>query len=155
MRPLQKLLVPTDFSESAARAVDVACELARRYEASVTLLYVYQPPTVLYPEMAFGATFDAGAQVLRFCKDALEQARAAAERALGRPVAAELATGAPHAEITRVAREGGFDLIVIGSHGRTGLAHALLGSVAERVVRKAPCSVFIARGAEAPKPVKP
>ncbi|HWM86759.1 MAG TPA: universal stress protein, partial [Kofleriaceae bacterium] len=62
-----------------------------------------------------------------------------------REVGTNISQGVPFAEVVREAREGGFDLIVMGTHGRTGLRHALIGSVAEKVVRKAPCPVLTVR----------
>lgn len=145
MRPIRKILVPTDFSDNAAQALDAAVDLARRYEATLLLLHVYQPPVYAFPD---GIVL-AGSKVLLSMADAsdrgLAEAKAQAEQLGARGVSVQSALGTPFADIIRVAREEDADLIVMGTHGRTGLAHALLGSVTEKVVRKAPCPVLTVR----------
>lgn len=140
----KKILCPVDFSDTSREAVNVAVELARKFDASVKLLHVYAAPTYALPEGAIIPTPDE----LRAVTDDVERAldawktKAAAQ---GAPVATATAMGIPFVEILRFARDGACDLIVMGTHGRTGLRHALLGSVAEKVVRKSPCPVLTIR----------
>jgi universal stress protein A len=148
MKPLHKILVPTDFSPASRAALKAACELARGAGAEVTLLHVYAPPVLAYPEFGGLATVDAG--LLRYLDGALGEVRREAELRLGRGVAAKLLPGGAAAEISREAEEGGYDLVVVGSHGRTGLSRLILGSVAERTIQSAPCSVLVIREATEP-----
>ncbi len=124
----------------------VAADLSKAFAAPVQVLAVYQPPVVpLVPEGAlFPLPVDVAADVARVNTRLLEEAKRATE-AGAIEVTSALRQGVPFAEIIANAREGEFDLIVMGTHGRTGLKHALLGSVAEKVVRKAPCAVLTVR----------
>jgi nucleotide-binding universal stress UspA family protein len=158
------ILVPTDFSDPAGRALRQATEEAALHAARVTLLHVLPagggtdvyyvsgspegdvgrfdlisgnvgspgrvPPTVVRRDPSEGA--------LMRLRDLIPHARQDAW-------AAEVATGHPAEAIVRFAAERGVDLIVMGTHGRTGLQHVLLGSVAEKVVRLAPCPVMTVR----------
>lgn len=130
---VRTLLFPTDFSECARHAGGIALELARQHAARVHVLHVDPPVTApAAPErLAEVAT--------RFGPD-LE-------------VTTATTNGVPARAICAYARRIGADLIVIGTHGRTGVSHALLGSVAEAVVRRAPCPVLTVRAVEsAPVP---
>ncbi len=152
MGPIRKILVPTDFSRGAAAATEQALSLAQAFGASVTLFHVYSVPAYVFPD---GSTFIAGpevaARIEREVVDALASAGHAAERQSGVPVLTRSAVGAPHEEIVRAAAE--YDLVVMGTHGRTGLRHLFLGSVAEKVVRNAPCPVLTVRSPDhAPHP---
>lgn len=145
MTPFQRILVPTDFSRHSAEAIDAAAELSRRYEAPVTLAYVFEPVTYALPE---GHVVQSPVQ-LEEMRSAFEarlaqaQTEATAAGALG--VDSKLLTGPVAEEIADYAERGKFDLIVMGTHGRTGLRHLVLGSVAEKVVRIAPCAVLTVR----------
>jgi len=148
----KKILVPTDFSSASDAAFRYAREIAARFGASVHLLHVIEEP------MVAGAL---GTEV--FLPDAQihEQLRVDAERQIEERLPAplrarlkgttEIALGPTASTIVNVAEDCGADLIVLGSHGRTGMAHLLLGSVAETVVRKAPCPVLTVRTAEPQK----
>jgi nucleotide-binding universal stress UspA family protein len=142
MKPFKKILVPVDFSRHSAEAIRFAGDLSRRYDAVVQLVHVYQPVNYTLPE---GIVFFTPAQLTSLL-DALEKLLAAsrndAEVAGAPHVETKLLQGLPSSEIVSHAREGGFDLIVMGTHGRTGVRHAIMGSVAERVVRRAPCPVL-------------
>ncbi|MEY4581849.1 MAG: hypothetical protein RL701_6552 [Pseudomonadota bacterium] len=145
MTPFQKILVPVDFSAYADRALSVAADLARRYEASVTVLHVWHPELFSLPEsyqLHDPARLEAYPQQF---EELLKKARHALQAAGVQEVESALAQGAPVEEIVRFAQEGGFDLIAMGTHGRTGLSHVLLGSVAEQVVRNARCAVVTIR----------
>jgi nucleotide-binding universal stress UspA family protein len=142
MSSFQKILVPIDFSELMPQVLHTAAELCRRFEAPATLLHVWEAelfsvPDVyrLYDPTQLPAWRDKLMTLLERARHDMQ-----AEGALQIDVA--LVEGAPAREILRFAHDAAFDLIVIGTHGRTGLAHALLGSVAERVVRLSDCGVM-------------
>lgn len=144
---LKRILVPTDFSEFSKPALAYACALAARFESELHLLHVVQDPAVYVPDPTM-ITMEA-------IQEQSEELRAAAMLALaklpegdwdnGVPVVRDARHGSPFLEILRYARDEDIDLIVIGTHGRTGLKHVFIGSQAERVVRKAPCPVLTVR----------
>ena len=146
MIQLKRVLVPTDFSEFSRTALTYGCEFAAAFGAELHLLHVVQDVVGLVPEP--GLAFPPPGNYMAELQASAEQALA---RLPGIPgmeglnVARATRQGAPFVEIIRYARESDVDLIVLGTHGRTGLAHVLLGSVAERVVRKAPCPVLTVR----------
>jgi nucleotide-binding universal stress UspA family protein len=146
MKPFQKILVPTDFSPVVDNALQAAADVSRRYEASVTLLHVWEPEIFSVPSGQ--QLFDPSqrARLVAHYNGLLERARHELKSAGVMDVAIAVAEGSPTNSIVDFAKTGAFDLIVMGTHGRTGLSHALMGSVAERVVRMAPCSVLTVRG---------
>ncbi len=151
MKSVRRILVPIDFSKQSNQALAWAGDLAVRYDASITILHVYQTLELLLPEGYVLPSASSVADLLRHAGSALDHAKHRLElSAPGIAVKTELRHGVPFVEIVRLAREGDFDLIVIGTHGRTGIQHALLGSVAEKVVRKAPCPVLAARMTDHP-----
>jgi universal stress protein A len=144
-----KILAPTDFSDDSSHALAFAEELARRFSAEIILLHVDQPlAPVMVSELSPGLDIGAMSRIA-------EEQRLLALRELDMMIArlrdsglksrGLLKVGAPFLEIVHAAYVEGADLIVLGTHGRTGLAHVLLGSVAERVVRKAHCPVLTIR----------
>ena len=148
MAIFKKILCPLDFSRHSSRALDIACELARDNQASLTLMHAYVIPSYPLPEGYVMASSETVAEILSKTQQAMNEART---RAIAQGVASVdivMSEGAPFAEILRAAREHGSDLIVIATHGRTGIKHALLGSVTEKVVRKAPCAVLTVRDGE-------
>jgi nucleotide-binding universal stress UspA family protein len=138
----QKILCPIDFSDGSREAMRVASQLATGPGASVTLVHVWQMPGYPLAPMA-------GDIVQGLVDDAERELAVWKGLATGLGIAqvtTRFVTGAPWHEVVELARaDVSIDLIVIGTHGRTGLAHALLGSVAEKVVRHAPCPVLVAR----------
>jgi nucleotide-binding universal stress UspA family protein len=135
-----KILVPTDFSEHAERALSAATSFARVIGA--TLHVVHVGPVMPY----FGPPFAPGKAFANELKVASRQefdAYMATLRQRGVEAVGTLTEGIAYVEINRVAKEAGSDLIVMGTHGRTGIEHALLGSVAERVVRTSPIPVMV------------
>lgn len=146
MIAIRKILVPTDFSETAAVALTYAQALAQQFGAAVDVLHVVPAPysALAGPEVP---SYSPQQLVAHWEEDArvrLESLLTEAERSALR---ARLLTrvGHPFVEIVRYAREESIDLIVMGTHGRGAVGHLLLGSVAERVVRKAPCPVLTVR----------
>lgn len=141
------ILVPTDLSEGAEQALDYACELARTLGARVHLLNVIGVPALGMPEVGLAVTSAAIDQMVldsQTAIDRLAQTRCTAE--LGRVM---VKVGDARDVINQTAQELGIGLIVMGTHGRRGITRALLGSVAETVVRTAPCAVLTVRLHEA------
>jgi universal stress protein A len=143
---LKRILVPIDFSDCSKKALQYALPLAREHQAALTLLYVVPP--------AYGAGEYGGidyAQLVGSMRESSEKelAKLAVEQVRGEVSTDTLVrVGSPSRAIVEVARSLPADLIVISTHGRTGLNHVLLGSVAEHVVQRAPCPVFVVRERE-------
>jgi nucleotide-binding universal stress UspA family protein len=139
---MRQILYPTDFSEPSARAFENALVLATWYEAPLTVLHVLPAPVVaatalpyMYDPMALGGS-------LREAVQADLSALVEPAKRAGLHAVAELRDGNPATETVGVAREINADLIVMGTHGRTGFQRWVLGSVAETVLRRAPCPVL-------------
>jgi nucleotide-binding universal stress UspA family protein len=146
MSNLRRILVGTDFSPTSDSALDWAIELAARVDASVTLLHAYEIPVMGFPDATVIATPEVASRITGAATAALEQT-VDRKRGMGVPIDGVLREGAAWEEINRVADEIGADLVAIGTHGRRGLARALLGSVAERVIRTSTHPVVTVRGA--------
>jgi nucleotide-binding universal stress UspA family protein len=136
------LCVAVDLSELSREALDQAADLARALGADLTVAHVVAPPPPVAADLLVAPGGVAG-EAAREEEATLEAWRAVAEARAGRPVRGRLLAGDPARELVRLAREEGSDLIVMGTHGRTGLRRALLGSVAAAVVREAPCAVLV------------
>jgi nucleotide-binding universal stress UspA family protein len=138
--------VPTDFSECSRQALRYAVPLAREFDASIYLLFVVQ---VNYPS---AEVIDVNLPKLEaeLREQGERQLRTLLERDIGGQVPAQavVRTGQPMDEILHAAETLDIDLIILSTHGRTGLAHVFLGSTAEKVVRHARCPVFIVREKE-------
>ena len=142
---IQRILFPTDFSTNSATATKYACELATRFDAELHLLHTLEVHPAATPEFAMGLALPSR----------IAESRAAAEESLagvldpqwsaGRKVVDAILEGSPKVEIVRYARKQNIDLIVLSTHGRSGLDHVIMGSVAENVVRTAPCPVLTVR----------
>jgi nucleotide-binding universal stress UspA family protein len=142
---IKTILFPTDFSQGARAAMEYAVALARDYKAKLILLYVIQDISIA--EWYIPSSISAA--------DLVEDMQRSAEREidkLGIEIAGAVATveklvvrGVPFVEIIRTAKERKADMIVIGTHGRTGIDHMLFGSTAEKVVRKSSCPVLTVR----------
>jgi nucleotide-binding universal stress UspA family protein len=145
---LKRILLPTDFSESAGHALRYASSFASEYKAELLLLHVVEDIAVSYASDLFpvpmARVFD---ELSGYARS--ELAKLAAE-ARGRGVATRelLVQGRPSVEIVRVAREESVDLIVLGTHGKGVFDQALFGATTERVVRSAPCPVLTTRPSE-------
>ncbi len=147
MVKLNRILAPTDFSEYSTSAMHYACELADRFGAQLHVLTVVNVSTPLYADPEFMPIEEFVLREEQAARNQLQQ-QPDAPWSEKLNVVRELKTGTPFLEIIRYAKEKTIDLIVLGTHGRTGLAHALMGSVAERVVRKSPCPVLTVRDPE-------
>lgn len=138
MIPVHTILFPTDLSELAAPAFALACSLARDMGARLLVLHVVPPP-VVHGEVV------ARRQPNGFYKDLWEELRKLQAKQGDVNVEHHLIDGVPATEIVRFAGEHEAGLIVMGTHGRTGLVHLLMGSVAEQVMRNAACPVLTVR----------
>lgn len=145
MIQLQRILLPTDFSEHSAAAIPYACDLCEQFGAELHLFHVLES----YPSStpAFGGGLALPSNVKESKEHAeLEMAKLIDEQwRSANTVVGAVADGHPFVEIVQYGREHKIDLIIMGSHGRSGLVHAMIGSVADRVVRKAPCPVLIVK----------
>jgi nucleotide-binding universal stress UspA family protein len=136
---IQRILLPTDFSTYSAAATNYACALVTRFDAELHLLHTLEVHLASTPNFGMGLALP----------NYMHESRAAAEQSLsgvldpqwsvGRTVVQAVVEGSPKVEIVRYARTQAIDLIVLATHGRSGLAHVIMGSVAESVVRTAPC----------------
>ncbi|MGE5185005.1 MAG: universal stress protein [Acidobacteriota bacterium] len=138
------ILVPTDFSAQAEQALDYAIELAAKLEATVHVLNVIGIPALGVPELGVALTSNVIDQIVQDNQAALDKllAARAGKAKLGQAL---LRTGDARDEILHVAEEIKADLIIMATHGRRGVARALLGSVAEMVVRTSPVPVLTVR----------
>jgi nucleotide-binding universal stress UspA family protein len=137
MLPIHTILHPTDFSDRSEHAFRVACALARDYDARLVVLHVDNLPLALYGDALAMPRPDDYQDRLREQLNDL--------RAPGVEVEHRLNEGNPVTEILGAAEEVNADLVVMGTHGRTGLGRLLMGSVAEQVLRQAPCPVLTVR----------
>lgn len=142
----KRICCPIDFSDASRAAMEVAADLARRNGADLVLLHAYPIPGYTFPDGSVVASPKMMQDLADQAERHLEEWRARAAGLVGAPrVTTQKAIGEPAAEIVAFARSAKVDLVVVGTHGRTGLEHALMGSVAERVVRRAPCPVLTVR----------
>jgi len=144
---IQRILFPTDFSDLAQCAWEYASGVAEKFGAELYCLHVvddaYQYWSTLGPEsIPIGPPPE---DLMQLGRSRMERFRTEHLQGLPRPVTTQVAMGRPFAEIIAYAREQKIDLIVMGTHGRGAIAHALLGSTTEKVVRKAPCPVMTIR----------
>ena len=143
------ILCPVDFSETSELALAQAAAIARASGGELHMLTVIQPlPVAAFSEPLMPAEAKILLERLPSTETAQEQLSALRDTfcaAVRDRTSLHVAEGIPFVEIVKYARENGASLIVMGSHGRTGIEHMLIGSVAERVVRKAPCSVLVVR----------
>jgi nucleotide-binding universal stress UspA family protein len=149
MIKIKKILYPTDFSEPSKVALEYAAELAKQFGAELEILHVmfdetqvvsFYLPQVTMQSLSTDIETGSSKQLDEFIKNQTVLQ--------GINYTTKLIKGTPFIEINKYAKETGADMIVIGTHGRTGLDHVLFGSTAEKVVRKAPCPVFTIRPEE-------
>ena len=145
---LNKILVPVDFSDFSTKAVDYALAFAEQFEARIILLHVVEP--AVYPEstmLVATALDDLNNDLRQVAQERLSELR---RGRIGERAPSELLVrmGRAFSEIAAAAADLDVDLIILATHGYTGLKHVLLGSTAERVVRHAPCPVLTVRDPE-------
>lgn len=138
---LKNILLPTDFSEPGLVATHYAVDFARKFDSTLHLFHAIEP--IIYSP-AFGGYVPEPADLETFVQTELDN-WITDEGAADLEIKRRWAHGPPFVSILRYAREHDIDLIVMGTHGRGFTAHLLLGSVAEKVVRKSPCPVLTVR----------
>jgi universal stress protein A len=146
---IRKILVPTDFSDDAARALQRATDLARTFGAELHLLHAFQMLMTIGPTGPIALPQEYFDQIRREAQAQLDRLREKAAAEGVSRVSTLLSHDSPAAAIVDTAAQIGADLIVMGTRGRTGMKHVLLGSVAERVVRLAPCDVLTVKAPHA------
>jgi nucleotide-binding universal stress UspA family protein len=146
---ITRILVPTDFSADANAAFDYARILARKFDAPVHLLHVVEDPLAAGMWSSEVYTAEIATLQVNLVRDAEERLRRSVPADAG-TISTEVRTGNAAKQIVEAAREHKADLIVMGTRGRTGVAHVIMGSVAERVVRLAPCPVLTLRAEAIP-----
>jgi len=150
MIPPKNILVPTDFSPNADRALEYALELARKLDATVTVLHVYEIPVLGVPDGTLVLAADIAEQIVLGADQALVDL-AARCKARGLDVRTRLENGDAREAVENVARDIDADLVVMGTHGRKGVTRFLMGSVAEAVLRTSTRPVLIVRTPDHPK----
>jgi universal stress protein A len=144
MTKIRRIVCPTDFSPTARIAIDYAAEMARSLDAELVLLHVI--PELNYPTRSFGmatAFPHLREELHKRANEELEVERARLDPST--KVVTELRDGVSHEQILDCAHAQKADLIVMGTHGHTGLTHLVLGSTAERIVRMSECPVMTVR----------
>jgi nucleotide-binding universal stress UspA family protein len=142
-RPPRSVLCAVDFSAPSRAALEAAADLAAERDATLTIVHAFSVGELAVPGMAAGPPLAVEAR--DGADKALRGWAAEAEARVGRPVTARVVEGPPSDAILVAARDAAADLIVTGTHGRTGIARAVLGSVAENVVRRTDCPVLVVR----------
>ncbi len=143
MKPIRHILVPTDFAASSAEAVELAITFAKQFDAELTLLHAWELPVYPYMELTMNMeqlTTNVEKAAAECLQTKLNEVKARVPR-----TKSVLKLGAPWQQIIDAINEVKADLVVMGTHGRRGLSHALMGSVAEKVVRMSPVPVLTTR----------
>jgi len=138
MDKLSRILVPTDFSEGSQTALEYACGLAKPFDAEIHLLHVIANDTAIAmgSDGFFSVSDDILNDIRAGVKKKLEETADKISTSV-RNIVTVVREGPPFSEIVQYAKANDIDMIVLGTHGRTGISHLLIGSVAEKVVRKA------------------
>lgn len=139
MIQFERILYPTDFSDSAENAAQYVISLAKKYGSKIHVLHVVEPFTYTSD---FGIDYSAQYREMEATGKRLIEEVVASIKKNNVDAEGAVLSGEPFVEIIRYARQENADLIVMATHGRKGLEHVLLGSVAEKVVRKSPCPVL-------------
>ncbi len=142
---ISKVLVPIDFSDYSKSALKYAVNFVKHFEAQLFLVYVVEP--VIYPPDFSMGQIAIPSVDLEMDKRAIDELNKLAEQEIPAEIKVKsiVKTGKPFIEIIETATEENVDLIIIATHGHTGMEHILFGSTAEKVVRKAPCPVLTLR----------
>jgi universal stress protein A len=143
MTTWRRICCAVDFGEASRAALEQAIDLARLLDAELTLVHVVVPLPALSDAVVMVSPQELNAAQAEEDEKVLARWAAEAEHELGRPVRVRAMAGDAAAELLRHARDERCDLLVVGTHGRTGLPRLVLGSVAERVARQAPCQVLV------------
>ena len=152
MIAINTILLPTDGSECSAKAMAYALSFAKQYGGRVVALHVMDQRWEEQTRAVFAEVGQDLAQKIRngYQEEARRILREVTDAAskVGVPVESKVLTGIPSEDIVRLAQQLPADIIIMGTHGRAGMSHLLLGSVAEKVVRRAPCPVLTVRKEE-------
>ena len=143
---LKKILVPTDFSEHSEKAVLYGTELAKQFGGELHLLHTFEEAPIMYGEGGAYFTPEMTHDMKTAAQKHLDEVKVEVPDEVH--VVRTVAYGHSFVEIVKYAKEHAIDLVVVGTHGRGAIAHMLLGSVAEQVVRQAPCPVLVVRDQE-------
>lgn len=146
MIELKRILIPTDFSDNSAVALKYAIAFADQFGAAVDVIHVLEPPPAGLL-LSYQALDEVSEQMKKNAQQQLEDLQSQWSDYCF-PVTQTVLEGHPFVEIVRFARENNSDLIVLGTHGRGAVGHMLMGSVAEKIVRKSPCPVLTIRHPE-------
>ena len=144
MLNLKHILHPTDFSDSSNLALKYACSLATQFGAELHLINVIHDVGMISPPISGFIPPDYYQQLTQYATEELAELPEKVINHSG-SVVRNVCEGVPFVEIIRYAKENAIDMIVMGTHGYSGVKHLILGSVAENVVRKAPCPVLTIR----------
>ncbi|MCA9544464.1 MAG: universal stress protein [Myxococcales bacterium] len=150
MTDFKRILVPVDFSECSRVAVRQAIDLAQKYGATLELFHAYEPPyyvgdvLIQIPDKPALSVHD---YIRQSAQKLLDEMLAGIEGLDQVPYTSDLIAGVPADAILEKCQGADYDLIIMGTHGRRGLSHLLMGSVAERVIRQASCPVLVLRDA--------
>ncbi len=149
MKDIKDILVPVDFSLCSRNAVASAIEVAKRYDARLHILHVYETSPVVAGDVMIDIGGGGSTTLREFVRD---QTRSMFDEFIASVDGLDevewtehLVSGTPSQVALHKAEQGPCDLLVMGTHGRRGISHFLLGSVAERVIRQAPCPVLVVR----------
>jgi nucleotide-binding universal stress UspA family protein len=145
MTSVSKILVPLDFSSHSKQAIRLGADLAARYGAKLHLLHVFEPFSHVLPGDGISAAQDQQELVLNELEAQLTRARRLATTLGASQTETLLMQGRPVSEILRIAP--GYDLIIMGTHGRGAIKRLLMGSIAQRIVQSARCPVLTIRSA--------
>lgn len=140
----KNILVAVDFSETSDRCLEVAVELAARFDGKIHILHAYEIPALGFPDGVLVASSEVVSRISNAAQTAL--ANLAEKWKTKAPIETMLRTGVAYEQVNAVANEIDADLILIGTHGRRGIARALLGSVAENVIRTSTRPVMVIHG---------
>ena len=141
----KNILVLTDFSEDSNQAVKTAVDLAGKYGASLTILHVIRDSTSLSFVLSDSEYHNLGRKLDKHARDLFDAMEAAVPELEKIGYKRKIRTGTPYISCLYEIENGKYDLVVVGSHGRSGLRKTLMGSTAEKVVRRSPISTFVTR----------
>lgn len=144
---LRQILVPVDFSDNSKKALRYAIPFAEQFKASITVLYVVEP-AVFPSDFGFGQMNfpDVEREMNEKAESELKEIVDDVNSSVA--IHTEVRSGIPFVEVTTYADESDIDLIILATHGRTGVEHILFGSTAEKIIRKSPCPVLVVRAEE-------
>ncbi len=152
---IKRILVPVDYSDCSRAALRFAVDLAQQYQASLDIVHAWDRPSYISDVLLTTTDAVSGKSLIRMIQDNaqrdLDEFLKAIELPQGMTASGRLISGDPASALLHELKQGRHDLVVTGTHGRTGLSHALLGSVAEKLARLSPVPVLTVPDAAAQK----